>query len=339
MSLLLYRARARIFKDARNRTENNNNNSAAGPDFPSGNSSSSDPLDSLLNVRLVGGGIARGPEEGKSFARRRARMNATTSVPTTSNPANGTGAPGIASTAIMNPTTRPVAGGLVGDNGTNANVNVNGNLCSGVANLGAAMSELSVGNAGNGNGNGGGDRDDPDFDRCYDKWAVRGHQGAPQMMYPPQYQHAYHTMSAMSSLPAMATMPTMTHAQAHAQAAAAAVSAYPIVPMYHVPPPQSRAPPPPSRQMHLFAQYDSHGAHHSMAGMGTFNSGGGTYHVNGNRNGNGNRNSHGNSMGVAKVPTPTYGLDSAADFPPLGGGGTTSSATNNRSKIENQERR
>lgn len=325
-AFITYRARARIFKDARNRTE-------IASEFTSGNSSSTDALDALPNFRVVGGGIARGPEEGKSFARRRARLNAPAADPATS-AVNG-GGTGIASTAIVNPTTSSVAGRIVGENGANGN----GSLCTG---MGELSSGNGIGNAGsilgnansNGNGNMGsvGDRDDPDFDRCYDKWAVRGNAGVPQMMYPPQYQqHAYHGMAAMQ------TMPTMTHAQAHAQAAAAAVSAYPIVPMYHV----SRPPPPPlpSRPLHFFPPYDTAGNAGTTRRQ-TMRTGPdmdirGLHGNNAKGNVNGNPNA---------MRTPTYGLDSAADFPPLGSQNTNATVSNrnnnnNRSHLENQQRR
>ncbi len=210
-----------------------------------------------VNVRIVGGGVARGPEEGKSFARRRGRSG------------NGTTNGGRSS---------------ILDHRMDSSVN--------------AGSKASCGTEG-------ADKDDPDFDRRYDKWAVRSQAAGPlPQQHPPLLYGVPPPPSTMYPY-AMHHHRAMSHAEAHAHAAAQAQ--FPLQ-MYHMAAAAAAQPPPPPPP--YFAQ-----ASPTMTNSAT--------------TANGARFTATSSslQHIAAAATPSYGLDNATDFPPLsakGGGGANS---------------
>lgn len=289
--VVLRSARARIFKDAAAPPSNGAlNGNAAAADGANALSSCGSSEDSKsgdssanampMNIKVVGGGIARGPEEGKSFARRRGPL------PSNSKTSNGAAA-------------------------------VSGGSSSGGNNGGVSGGNMSASDGGNNaeQCRGSGDANDPDFDRCYDRWATRNTQAS----HPATSQmHMHSVFSVPPSLYAHAptTAPPLSHYAMHAQAAAAAAAA-----AYSMPHPP---PPPPPQLLHMFSGhitplpppptqhgYFTHNQHRRQEPQRTLNAQ--------------QRHPPQQASDVVAQTTqaapqklaPSYGLDSAADFPPL----------------------
>lgn len=217
-----------------------------------------------MNVCIVGGGVARGPEEGKSFARRRGRAG--------NNTAN------------------------VGrSNSSDHRVD----------------SSVGSGSKANNSSSDGADKDDPDFDRCYDKWAVRSQTAG----HPPQQQHAPMMYGVPAPPPPNAMYPymhhrAMSHAEAHARAhaAAQAQAQFPIQ-MYHMAAAAAAAQQPPPSPYFTHSQTNSALTNTSSA-------------VNGG--------SYATSSSLQHIAAPSYGLDNATDFPPLSAQGGASNSKHRR---------
>lgn len=284
---MFYSARARIFKDASAGATNGSITASCDAPNPASSSGSIDGTKPSgvtpenrnglsVNVKLVGGGMARGPEEGKSFARRRAQSAA-----------NG------------------VSNGVV-NNGNGAAVP----KTKGVANGGGSNNNNSSGSTENADKSrtSGTDAHDPDFDRCYDKWAARHMQtAAHSAAAAPMHMHSVFGVPGLYPHGPTGAPPTTIshyaiHAHAHA-AAAAAAAAYPmpppptLLPMFsgHMAPPQPHYYPPAQHQRQPTPQY---------AGARRLQNHGGT------------EQSESPPVEPQKL-APSYGLDSAADFPPL----------------------